>query len=88
MDVGSANSKQWIPIELLKMAQGQRATSLDPAQQREMIRQTATRPAERRRHIERAVAEHARLQEDPTARAFRVDIKPTMMQVGSLNPKS
>jgi len=47
-----------------------------------MIKKTAKPPRARKKTIEDAALGQARLHEDPTAKAFGVQVRPKMMQAG------
>lgn len=54
----------------------------------QMIKTAAQKPQDRMRLIERAVAEQAQLQTDPTVRAMGLSVQPKLMEVGAVLMKT
>ena len=84
MNVGSPKKPTYLPIEVCKIAAGQRRLKLDDRQTSEMIKTAAKRPHERAAFIEKAVNEQAKFPDDPVAKAFGLKISPKMMEVSLL----
>lgn len=81
LNVGSPAKAVYLPIELCKLARGQRQLSLDSRQTADMIKITAQQPAERKRRILRALNEDSRLPTDAVARAFGIEVSGDMEMV-------
>ena len=63
------------------LAPGQRQLKLDPKQTGDMIKITATGPADRMGRINRALQKDSRLAHDPVAKGFKMDVSEQMALV-------
>ncbi|CAD7705067.1 unnamed protein product [Ostreobium quekettii] len=81
IDVGNDKRQILLPAEVCTIIPGQRRKKLDEGQTASMIKMAAQNPASRKQHIEYSVANHARLVNDPCAKAFRMKINPKMLEL-------
>lgn len=81
LNVGTPSKEILLPIEVCKLASGQRRLKLDSKQTADMIKITAQRPADRSSRISRALNQDSKLRTDETVRNFGMQIQNTMALV-------
>lgn len=82
--MGNTKRPIYLPLEVCKIAKGQRRLKLDERQTAEMIKTAGKKPQERANFIQRAVNEQAKFPTDPVIAAFGMKVDPRMMEVGRL----
>ena len=85
LNVGTPSKEILLPIEVCKLASGQRRLKLDSKQTADMIKITATKPADRSSRIQRALNQDSKLPVDETVRKFGMQVSSNMALVSFLN---
>lgn len=78
LNVGTPVKAVLLPMEMCKIATGQRQLKLDARQTADMIKITAQRPEERSRCITKALNTDSKLPTDPVVQAFGMQVSPKM----------
>ena len=86
LNVGTPSKEILLPIEVCKLASGQRRLKLDSKQTADMIKITATKPADRSNRIQRALNQDSKLPVDETVRKFGMQVSANMALVSQLSP--
>lgn len=87
LNVGTPTKEILLPIEVCKLASGQRRLKLDPKQTADMIKITAQRPSDRSGRIMRALNEDSKIPADETVKKFGMQVSTQMALVGSPDRK-
>ena len=83
LNVGRPNKEIWLPMEVCFVIRGQRRMKLDERQQAAMVTQASQDPKARLEWIQRCVRTHAKLDADPSVRAFGMNVSDTLSEVRS-----
>lgn len=81
LNVGRPDKEIWLPVEVCHISQGQRRMKLDERQQANMVSSAAQDPRDRLRWIERCMTQHAKLDQDPSVRAFGMNVNTKLSEV-------
>ena len=84
LNVGTPTKAVYLPIEVCKLASGQRQLKLDAKQTADMIKITAQRPDERSRRIMKALNQDSKLPTDKIVQKFGLQVSDKMETVSSL----
>lgn len=84
LNVGSPARPIYLPMEVCKLAKGQRRLKLTDKQTGAMIKSAAKGPRERASIILDAVNNQAQLPTDPTLRAWQITVDPNFIEVWHL----
>ena len=83
LNVGRPNKEIWLPLEVCHITRGQRRMKLDERQQAAMVSTAAQEPKARLQWIQECVTKHAKLDQDPSVKAFGMGVANTLSAVGS-----
>lgn len=83
LNVGTPSKEVLLPIEVCKLASGQRRLKLDSKQTADMIKITAQKPHDRHSRIQKALNEDSKLPTDETVRSFGMQVSNTMALVST-----
>ena len=81
LNVGTPAKAIYLPMEVCKLAPGQRQLKLDSQQTANMIKVTAQKPDSRCRRIDKALNQDGKLSTDPVVRAFGMQVSNQMTTV-------
>ena len=84
LNVGTPAKAIYLPVEVCKLASGQRQLKLDSSQTANMIKVTAQKPDSRCRRIDKALNQDGKLSTDPVVRAFGMQVSNQMTTVRPL----
>ena len=83
LNVGRTNKDIWMPLELCHIVKGQQGRmKLDPRQQDQMVKVATQSPQNRLQWIDRCINQNAKLDSDPSAKAWGLSINKQMATVG------
>ena len=80
LNAGTRQKPVYLPPEFCSVAPGQRRLKLDERQTAEMIKTAAQKPQDRAMQIQKNLNAQAKLPNDPTVKAFGMDIDPKLKQ--------
>ena len=88
LNVGTPAKAIYLPIEVCRLASGQRQLKLDSQQTAQMIKVTAQKPDQRSRRIDKALNQDSKLSTDAVVRTFGMQVSNQMSTVRArLYPK-